>query len=527
MPLPTLSDEALHQPATATLRPPNAVPPPPRGMPTAMDPEGHRIEVTATPLPSVIVSRSLDGEVEHFPSSPPPEPNAPPAPQTGFVSPDPERALDSTLDTSKSASKSAQQLALIQASRTTSPDLVHEAAARRSVRNSVANLVERARPPVISVTGKALLALLALAALSGALAITVVVLFMTRGEPARRPAQDPLAMPSSGAHRATIGCVPAEPAARLAAAADRVVPISVATLPNQKLALGFGATKTRAAGLSIDLGSLDAAQVFEAEGERELSGVTPSVEAGALSFMVERAGAGLGSARGVDGHPRFSLGQSAEGLARSVEGGAVAVIWPGGGKDKITEPRVAEVPDIGYFVAFRRGGQFGKVFAGWLGKDGSAKSRLFEIEARARYAGTPAVAVNDRGALVAFAGRETPTAAWSLLLAPSAPLEAPAPARELKPAGVGPSGAISPSIAGLSRGRWLLQWTEGAPGSYRVRIQTLGPNLEPIGPPLLASPKGASAGQGVVWASGASALSSFILTTGGRDELWGATFQCE
>ena len=535
MPMPTLGDEPLHHSATATLRPPNAVPPPPRAMPTApleAEPDSERIEVTATPMPSVIVAQVMQGEVEHFPSKPPPEPkSAGPAP--GFVSPDPARSLESTLDVAGSPSKAARQLALIQKSRTTSPDLVHtEAAQRKSVRNAVrssmASIVERARP-AISVTGRALLALLVLAGVSGALAVMVIVLFMTRGQTGPSTAPLPTSSSSSQApERGRGSCIAAQPAARLAAAIDRTVPINVATLANRKLGVGFGASKTLAAGLSIDPVQFDAAQIFEADGELGLRGVVPSFKGGASTFIVDRESPGVDATRTVDGDPRFTLGQSAAGFARALAGEAAPkVIWPGGGREKITEPRVAEMPDGGYAVTFRRGGQFGSVYAGWLAKDGSEKSDLFKVDSGAKFAGTPTVGINDRGALLAFAGRDTPTAAWRLLLAASAPLEAPTKAREFVPPDASSGGAISPAVAGLSAARWLLQWTEGASGNYRVRAQTLNHELQPIDPPILVSPKGANAGQGVLWVNGVHAISLFILTTAGRDELWGASFTCE
>ena len=60
----------------------------------------------------------------------------------------------------------------------------------------------------------------------------------------------------------------------------------------------------------------------------------------------------------------------------------------------------------------------------------------------------------------------------------------------------------------------------------QVRVQRLGPDLEPSGEPLLVSPKGANAGQGVVFARSPRALSLFVQTTAGHDELWGTSLEC-
>jgi hypothetical protein len=57
-------------------------------------------------------------------------------------------------------------------------------------------------------------------------------------------------------------------------------------------------------------------------------------------------------------------------------------------------------------------------------------------------------------------------------------------------------------------------------------VQALTADLVPIGAPALASPKGASAGQGAIWLTGNRALSLFVLTVGGYDELWRASLEC-
>ena len=91
----------------------------------------------------------------------------------------------------------------------------------------------------------------------------------------------------------------------------------------------------------------------------------------------------------------------------------------------------------------------------------------------------------------------------------------------------GPGGSsIAPSVSGLGDGGFVLQWTEGKTAEYQVRVQRLGPDLEPLGDAALVSPKGANAGQGVVFARAPRALSLFVQTTAGHDELWGTSLEC-
>ena len=161
---------------------------------------------------------------------------------------------------------------------------------------------------------------------------------------------------------------------------------------------------------------------------------------------------------------------------------------------------------------------------GFVASDGTSQAELREIPDAPKFAGTPVIAGAKGLVLVAFAGREAPDAAWQLYVSLSQAGASPGPACALIAARLG--SAISPAVAALSEGRWLVQWTEGDPGQTQVHVQSIAADLSALGERVLVSPKGANAGQGslVPIAGGAAAL--FILTTAGQDELWGATLAC-
>ena len=82
-------------------------------------------------------------------------------------------------------------------------------------------------------------------------------------------------------------------------------------------------------------------------------------------------------------------------------------------------------------------------------------------------------------------------------------------------------------LAALPGGRWLLQWTEGAPGSRVVRAQVLERDLSPRGGAIDLSPAGANAGQGVIWAREAMGTVLFYVRgPKNTHELWGASIAC-
>ncbi len=337
-------------------------------------------------------------------------------------------------------------------------------------------------------------------------------------------ATDASASASASSPPAPLGCALVAPAARLATTVERSVQPALAELvPHERVAVGFAANPKTAHGLLVRLDSLDAERAFEEAGEAAVRSNAPRVTAGAAKFTVDRAGTELAGARTLaDGSV---LGFAGTDLVR-LRGGAKTVLFPGAGAEKLTDPRSA-TSQLGTLVTFRRGGLSGQVLHGWLGPDGAPKGKLGVVNAPGiKFSGTPDAAANRKGGIVAFAGRPSESADWRVQLADVAAEGAAAKAFDPPPGGAG-GGNIAPTVTALGDDGWLLQWTEGATGAYQVRLQRLGPKLEPLGEARLVSPKGANAGQGAVFATGSRVLSVFVQTTAGHDELWGATFECQ
>jgi hypothetical protein len=178
-----------------------------------------------------------------------------------------------------------------------------------------------------------------------------------------------------------------------------------------------------------------------------------------------------------------------------------------------------------HFVAFRQGGAEGQLMAGWLKPDGSAAGEPFAIEGAPKSLGTPNVAQLGRGAVVLFAARGEKNEPYRIYAATAQPFEKPTAARVLDLPSDG-GGAIAPSLAALPGGRYLAQWTDGNIGQYQVHARLLDSSLNPQGDALLISAKGANAGQGTIVTTPTAAVSFFIQTTAGHDELWGVTLTC-
>lgn len=325
------------------------------------------------------------------------------------------------------------------------------------------------------------------------------------------------------------GCVVDNPARRLAESAYVSVPLIVATTPDgSHAAVGLATAKDRALGIAVEPASLSVEQVFqEAVPDTAILGVVPLVRSGRLEFAVDPPQSTLSFTRTIDAPKRFSIGVSNDGLSRAV-GSSVDVIWPGkSDKPTITTPRVGSASGIGHVVTFRHGGQDGKILVGWLNDDGTKRTELKAVGTEATLVGTPAVSVDEQAALLAFSAKKEASDPWHVELSRFIPGELPERGTPIAIPRGGPGGeAISPSVEVLDRGRFLLQWTEGAAGNRAVRAEVLARDLVPIGEAITLSTPDQNAGQGALWVRGPRGLALFLVKKETSHELWGAALRC-
>jgi hypothetical protein len=331
---------------------------------------------------------------------------------------------------------------------------------------------------------------------------------------------------------APVGCTLAAPARRLEEAAYASVPLLTAKGTDGKALVGFAATKERAVGLAIDPTTLEVTQAFDQTvSDSTTLGVVPLVHGDPVAFAVDRGDKAFAFSRTVDAAQRFSLGVTQDGFARRV-GADVTQVWPGKSDNPtITTPRVSDVNGIGHAVAFRHGGQEGKVLVGWLEDDGSKRSELKAVGADMAVVGTPSVASNEHTTLVSFAAKKTPEEAFHAELSTAENGALPEHAIAFVVPEGGPGGeVISPSAEGLSQGRFLLQWTEGSAGNRAVRVQVLSVTAErtlvPVGDAITLSNRDQNAGQGALWVDGEHALALYLVKNEASHELWGAALRC-
>lgn len=537
-PLPTLG-ELEGATATATLRPPGAVPPPPRALPmTTPNLDVLSVERGApleTPLPGGVgAAQSPTAPASALPSPRTP-PYAPPVARDnstmvsrGAPTPAVDAALEATLDMSASASKKATQASLIEQTRVagggagrTAPQpaarnhtpvpapglfIADEPLERRPQQPSLVTaqreLLTRLRVVVLVLGGLLLMA-------AGAL---VVMAFRRADANAARAAA-----PSASAAAPTPGCALVAPPSRISTI-ERTVPLSALGQADGTIALAIAESKTTAAGWIYDPKVGEPKRKLDAPtGNGDVTHVNASEP-----LVVDRADPDFAFAQTLT--PGLALGVGPAGLLRRGDDGAAGVVWPLGVGVRVTPPRAVSTA-AGHFVAFRQGGAEGQIMTGWLHPDGSAAGPLSPISGVPQQLGTPNVSRMGERVLVLFSARADKSEPYRVYAAIAAPGQAPTPAQALPLPAEG-GGALTPSLAALPGNRYLVQWTDGNVGQYQVHVRTLDDKLQPTSEALLVSGKGANAGQGSVVTTPTATVSFFIQTTAGHDELWGATLSC-
>jgi hypothetical protein len=543
-PLPTLGD-LEGATATATLRPPGAVPPPPRALPMgtpSLDSAGlDRDLAFETPLPGGVGGdrpfTPLAGDLPISPRAP--QARADPArtpdnaklpshaaPTPATSQPAGAGTLDSTLDVSGSVSKKATQAALLEQSRRSdagpaavaAPPAADPTVPAPGLFIADEPLEPRPKLPSLVTAQRELLTRMRLVVLvlgglllMAAGALVVMVFRRSEASTARALA------PSASAVPVAPGCAVAAPPSRISPI-ERAVPISTRGLADGSIALAIADTKTSVAGWIYDPIRGEPQRKLDAPADDgEVSHVTA-----AEPLQVDRAMPDF--AFGQTLAPGLALGVGPAGLLRRGDDGATGVVWPLGAGVRVTPPRVVSSAS-GHFVAFRQGGAEGEIVAGWLRRDGTPTGGAVAIEGAPRSLGTPNVSLLGDQGLVLFSARADKSQPYRVYAAVAAPGKPPSPVRALELPSEG-GGAIAPSLAALPGDRYLVQWTDGNIGHYQVHVRIFDRAFQPLGDALLVSGKGANAGQGTIVTTAKAIVSFFIQTTAGHDELWGATLSC-
>ena len=372
-----------------------------------------------------------------------------------------------------------------------------------------------------------------------------VVRGATRGDGGAADAGGGRASSSRAAHApsaAPIALAPAPPAVSLPActvtgAAHVIGPSATVaagvevTVSGGDIALGFAPGDHDAMAVRVDPAELSVGATARAHSRDTVRRATPILSKGALSLAVDtdRKGDKLQGRRTVRSTPPVQLGAADGQLSWTKLGASSPVpLWalagPGidavrGSVDGFGDPTIA--------VAFRSGGA---VWMGTIAGTGGLApvGPLSHIDGLGTTIGSPAVAISSSVVLVAWADRASNDAPWKLRWARMSAGAAPdAPTDFAAPDGGEGGPYMSPALAPVPGGRFLLVWTEGPASGHRVRALTLGPDGSRVGAPLYLSPEGANAGQAqAAITAGGEGVVAFLESGGKGFELAAAPIHC-
>lgn len=148
--------------------------------------------------------------------------------------------------------------------------------------------------------------------------------------------------------------------------------------------------------------------------------------------------------------------------------------------------RVASRDDGGAVVVTKRGST---LHVGMMNGALAAIAPLQTFTRANATLGTPSVIANGGGAAIAWAERARGASEWTVMVASLGGGEI-----EAKPVAAG----MSPSLGVFPDGTFAVAYADGEAGAHRIVVRRLGPDLAPIGDPIVGSPDGTNAGQPVM-----------------------------
>jgi hypothetical protein len=263
------------------------------------------------------------------------------------------------------------------------------------------------------------------------------------------------------------------------------------------IALGFAVDPRNGIAVTVDPASIGITTTVKG---RALGGdarrMSPVLERGKLTLVpgVDKKGDKLQGRRVVGTSPSLDLGIAEGSLVWAPhDQNSYAKLFPLDGDGPVEAIRAVPLPSKGIAVAFRRGNA---IYVGAAKGDAvlTAEGALSRIAGLGQV-GSPSITTSGDSIIVAWSDRATAQDPWQVRWTKLTVGGAPdAPKQLALPEGGLGAQAMSPSVAGLGAGRFVVAWSEGTP-THQVRAVTLKADGSASGAPMALSAAGVNAGQ--------------------------------
>lgn len=299
--------------------------------------------------------------------------------------------------------------------------------------------------------------------------------------------------------------------------------IEVASLDGS-IALGFASAPKEAMVALLDPATMGATSVKRLKTAENVKRVTPTDKAPSAALDVDVKGDKIRGRRTVGA---FDIGGEGGDLVWATDGSdETHKLWSLESDAAVEALRGAPTRD-GFAIAYRHAGAI------WIGLvKGShaleAAGAPTKVAGLGAQIGSPALAVSDGTIMVVWADRAAASDPWGLRTLTWHPPDAPRPAQSFKlPEGGLGEHAMSPGVAPLADGKFLLVWTEGPVSSHQVRAQVLSPDGTALGKAFTVSAEGVNAGQGqaAVLPDGRGVI-AFLASSGKAFEVRATPIRC-
>lgn len=297
------------------------------------------------------------------------------------------------------------------------------------------------------------------------------------------------------------------------------------------LAFGFATSSREAVALSLDPMTLAPTATVRARASGgDARRVTPLLVAGKLTAIpdVDRKTDRLVGRRVVATSALIDVGSADGSIVWAPHGrDSFAKLFDQGGEGNVDAIHAVALDSAsGVAMTFRRGNSINIGVA----KGDSVLDAAGELSTIAGLGqvGSPAIGVSGERVIVAWADRASASDDYGIRWTR---VDVGASTSEATPFSVpegGPGGqAMSPSVAPLGGGRFLLAWAEGPASNHQVRAITMGSDGLPSGAPITISTPGINAGQpaAVVGPDGRGAV-AFLVAKGKSLEIRATPIRC-
>jgi hypothetical protein len=280
------------------------------------------------------------------------------------------------------------------------------------------------------------------------------------------------------------------------------------------LAVGFASSPNEGVALLLDPSSLAVTSSAKTKSLDAIHRLSPKMTAKKNAAAVADADRRTDKLRGrrtiVSRDGAIDVGATGDALVAGPDGvgaGGGTALWKLDGDGAVEALRGVSIAsgsdskETTWAFAFRRAGAiwFGAAGSDNGGKTMLAKGALSHVQGLGERVGSPAIAASGDSIMIAWADRKSDADPWSLRTVRFKAGDTPSAASTfVVPAGGLGQHAMSPGLAGLAGGRFLLVWTEGPVAKRQVRGQTLSASGAVLGAPLTISAADVYAGQGQV-----------------------------